>query len=286
MLVRIKGLRSKDLPTDHLTPAAAVQANTSSQATVIRAGHGDTSTASPEMLAAHNRAHGLAVHAYMRREKATCISPSDEPDQFGEDASTTPLIGIPIRQNPLKTVLTVVGITLLALLWLTGRCSLPIRVSYPANIAPAESAQVYARGLTSSLLEVFQIYPPVLTVAPGGGALELTDGSSNASVEIVDADRSTCQEVLVVHSFAFSYGQPFIGNYTPPQCKFNRVTWNLTVVSAGRQFDRLGIVYLGDIEVFRTSTAEPTANGIDWTYLKVSLPGDRSCFVPLTLART
>lgn len=27
-------------------------------------------------------------------------------------------------------------------------------------------------------------------------------------------------------------------------------------------------MYLGDIEVFRTSTAEPTANGIIWTYIK------------------
>jgi hypothetical protein len=31
----------------------------------------------------------------------------------------------------------------------------------------------------------------------------------------------------------------------------------------------LGIVYIEDIEVFRTSTAEPTKNGIEWTYLKV-----------------
>lgn len=59
-----------------------------------------------------------------------------------------------------------------------------------------------------------------------------------------------------------------IGNFTPPACQFNRITWNLTVTSAGRQFDRLGIVYLGDIEVFRTSTAEPTTNGIEWVYLK------------------
>ena len=43
---------------------------------------------------------------------------------------------------------------------------------------------------------------------------------------------------------------------------------NFTVQSRGRQFDRLGIMYLGDIEVFRTSTAEPTANGIIWTYVK------------------
>ena len=43
---------------------------------------------------------------------------------------------------------------------------------------------------------------------------------------------------------------------------------NFTVTSRGRQFDRLGLMYLGDIEVFRTSTAEPTANGIVWTYTK------------------
>ena len=43
---------------------------------------------------------------------------------------------------------------------------------------------------------------------------------------------------------------------------------NFTVTSQGRQFDRLGLMYLGDIEVFRTSTAEPTANGIIWTYVK------------------
>lgn len=40
------------------------------------------------------------------------------------------------------------------------------------------------------------------------------------------------------------------------------------MTSAGRQFDRLGTLYFGDIEIWRTSTAEPTANGIRWTYLK------------------
>ena len=43
---------------------------------------------------------------------------------------------------------------------------------------------------------------------------------------------------------------------------------NFTVTSKGRQFDRLGLMYLGDVEVFRTSTAEPTADGIVWTYVK------------------
>lgn len=43
---------------------------------------------------------------------------------------------------------------------------------------------------------------------------------------------------------------------------------NLTVTSSGRQFDRLALMYFGDTEVFRTSTAEPTTAGIRWTYIK------------------
>lgn len=44
---------------------------------------------------------------------------------------------------------------------------------------------------------------------------------------------------------------------------------NFTVVSAGVQYDRLAIMYLGDTEVWRTSTAEPTQRpGIRWTYMK------------------
>src|SRR3954454_13240689 len=43
---------------------------------------------------------------------------------------------------------------------------------------------------------------------------------------------------------------------------------NFTVTSKGRQFDRLALMYLGDTEVWRTSTAEPTTNGIEWTYIK------------------
>lgn len=44
---------------------------------------------------------------------------------------------------------------------------------------------------------------------------------------------------------------------------------NFTVTSQGRQFDRLALMYLGDTEVWRTSTAEPTpAPGIRWEYYK------------------
>ncbi|QIW97905.1 hypothetical protein AMS68_003423 [Peltaster fructicola] len=127
------------------------------------------------------------------------------------------------------------------------------------------------RASSIAALEVLQVYPPVLTVNPEG-VLEITDGSSNASVAIVDDRRPSCQQTLVSYSFANSYGNPFVGNYAPPACSFDRVTWNLTVTSIGRQFDRLAIVYLGDVEVFRTSTAEPTTNGIRWVYLKDMTP--------------
>jgi hypothetical protein len=43
---------------------------------------------------------------------------------------------------------------------------------------------------------------------------------------------------------------------------------NFTVTSKGRQFDRLAVMYFGDSEVWRTSTAEPTTNGIRWEYIK------------------
>lgn len=66
------------------------------------------------------------------------------------------------------------------------------------------------------------------------------------------------------------------GSYIPPACDFNRITFNLTVTSRGRQFDRLALMYFNDTEIFRTSTAEPTANGIIWTYIK-----DMSAYLPL-----
>lgn len=43
----------------------------------------------------------------------------------------------------------------------------------------------------------------------------------------------------------------------------------MTVTSEGRQFDRLATMWLGDIEIFRTSTAEPKPDpGISWNYMK------------------
>jgi hypothetical protein len=108
------------------------------------------------------------------------------------------------------------------------------RVTRPA---PRDVAASDAQN--TALLEVFQVYPPVLTANPKGG-YELTDGLYSHKVKLVNAGLPPCFEELIVHSFGNSYGNPAVGQYRPPSCSFNRVTWNLTVVSAGRQYDRLG----------------------------------------------
>ncbi|KAF2101082.1 hypothetical protein NA57DRAFT_65370 [Rhizodiscina lignyota] len=105
--------------------------------------------------------------------------------------------------------------------------------------------EVFPRQVSSNVLRDFQVTAPVY--APPD---------------------AKCEQTLMVHSFGNSYGQPFVGPYNPPSCDFNRVVMNFTVTSKGRQFDRLALMYLNDTEVFRTSTAEPTANGIIWTYTK------------------
>lgn len=147
---------------------------------------------------------------------------------------------------------------------LLAQSSHALSAQAPDRLQKLESA------VDPSILVNFQVHEPVLT--PTGPSDELGCVHS---------------QFLMEHVFAFSYGNPFVGmrsssptaltfsqafsitgSYTPPPCDFNRVTMNFTVTSKGRQFDRLGLMYLGDIEVFRTSTAEPTKDGIVWTYIK------------------
>ncbi|PGH07637.1 hypothetical protein GX51_01646 [Blastomyces parvus] len=104
----------------------------------------------------------------------------------------------------------------------------------------------------STQLQVFQVYKPLASEPPH----KVPGGGCNTEL------------LLMRHEFGFSYGHPFVGNYVPPQCDFDTVIMNMTVTSKGRQFDRLALMFLGDIEVFRTSTAEPTPDGIIWTYVK------------------
>ncbi|KKA28605.1 hypothetical protein TD95_003948 [Thielaviopsis punctulata] len=118
----------------------------------------------------------------------------------------------------------------------------------------------------SNLLQCYEVAPPV---SGPSGAVIYPESSSFPTHPLPS---SACQSTLMEYTFAYSYGKPFVGTYTPPSCDFDSVMMNFTVTSAGVQFDRLAVMYFGDIEVWRTSTAEPTSTGIIWTYLKDMTP--------------
>ncbi|EIW85186.1 hypothetical protein CONPUDRAFT_87677 [Coniophora puteana RWD-64-598 SS2] len=86
-------------------------------------------------------------------------------------------------------------------------------------------------------------------------------------------DAQTCTVKILERTFGDSYGDPEIVQYTPPtDCgdagSWAGITLNLTVTSNGTQYDRLGIFTFQNTEIWRTSTPEPTPDGIFWTYTK------------------
>ncbi|GAA5892526.1 hypothetical protein JCM6882_005639 [Rhodosporidiobolus microsporus] len=90
---------------------------------------------------------------------------------------------------------------------------------------------------------------------------------------LVPVGAKKCEVELLRHDFAFSYYEPALASYYPPEGCGKPEDWaavvlNLTVTSNGTQFDRLASLSLGNVEIWRTSTAEPTRNGIIWTYEK------------------
>ncbi|KAJ3091033.1 hypothetical protein HK102_001904 [Quaeritorhiza haematococci] len=95
-------------------------------------------------------------------------------------------------------------------------------------------------------------------------------GSSNPfeiRVPIQRPDTKVCVVELAQHEFGFSFGAPFVGNFTAPtECgsDWSRVILDFESSVKGRQFDRYGAVWLGGAEVMRFTSAEPNANGITW----------------------
>ncbi|KAI1207375.1 uncharacterized protein F4807DRAFT_469395 [Annulohypoxylon truncatum] len=173
--------------------------------------------------------------------------------------------------NRLKSKLVLALLCLLSLVWLARIYSgLPLLTSSTINPASRSELELFQGSSNApnspEVLECFQVSQPVLS--PDGLPSKSTASVGQRAAREDDPDKS-CSVLLMDHVFGFSYGKPFVGTYTPPDCPFNRIIMNLTVVSQGRQFDRLALMYFGDTEVWRTSTAEPTQPpGIRWTFLK------------------
>ncbi|KAI0339470.1 hypothetical protein BDW22DRAFT_598444 [Trametopsis cervina] len=95
-------------------------------------------------------------------------------------------------------------------------------------------------------------------------------------------DAKQCTTRILERTFGFSFGEAEVVQFTPPtDCgpigSWTGISLNFTVTSNGTQFDRLGIFTFQNVEIWRTSTPEPTrGDGIIWTYLK-----DVTRFLPL-----
>ncbi|MFI9151426.1 peptide-N4-asparagine amidase [Streptomyces sp. NPDC053367] len=64
---------------------------------------------------------------------------------------------------------------------------------------------------------------------------------------------------------------PYTGGYTPPEgCgdRWSKVVLRLDGKVKGRQYDRLGYVHVGGVEILRTSTPQPSPDGIEWSVEK------------------
>ncbi|KIK57827.1 hypothetical protein GYMLUDRAFT_246804 [Collybiopsis luxurians FD-317 M1] len=97
----------------------------------------------------------------------------------------------------------------------------------------------------------------------------------------VPQNAQKCTIQLFQRAFGNSFGDPEVVEYTPTtDCggpgSWTAVTLNFTVTSNGTQFDRLGIFTFQNVEIWRTSTPEPSTTGIIWTYIK-----DATRFIPL-----
>lgn len=77
-------------------------------------------------------------------------------------------------------------------------------------------------------------------------------------------------EVTVVEA-QFRDFTPYKGTYAPPEdCgrRWSKVVLRLDGKVKGRQFDRLGHLHIGGVEVLRTSTPQPSPDGIEWSVEK------------------
>ncbi|MGW7385536.1 peptide-N4-asparagine amidase [Streptomyces sp. NPDC054794] len=90
-----------------------------------------------------------------------------------------------------------------------------------------------------------------------------------AAPPIAKPDAKSCRVTLAEAQFRdFT---PYKGAYTPPDgCgdRWSKVVLRLDGKVKGRQYDRLGYLHVGGVEVLRTSTPEPSPDGVEWSVEK------------------
>ncbi|SDM41096.1 Peptide N-acetyl-beta-D-glucosaminyl asparaginase amidase A [Streptomyces sp. cf386] len=90
-----------------------------------------------------------------------------------------------------------------------------------------------------------------------------------AAPPITEPSGKSCQ--VTVAEAQFRDFTPYKGTYTPPEgCgdRWSKVVLRMDGKVKGRQYDRLGYLHVGGVEIFRTSTPEPSPDGIEWSVEK------------------
>ncbi|MET9699332.1 peptide-N4-asparagine amidase [Streptomyces sp. NPDC006529] len=122
----------------------------------------------------------------------------------------------------------------------------------PAAAAPATPAPV-ARAAATPPAEFGSDWHDPLTAAP----------------PVAKPATRSCEVTLVEAQFRdFT---PYRGSYAPPAgcgASWSKVVLRLDGKVKGRQFDRLGHLSVGGVEILRTSTPEPSPDGIAWSVEK------------------
>ncbi|KAF8894619.1 peptide N-acetyl-beta-D-glucosaminyl asparaginase amidase A-domain-containing protein [Infundibulicybe gibba] len=127
-----------------------------------------------------------------------------------------------------------------------------------------------------------RLIPAIIALAPFVARAAVLVDFQVTQPPPVPVDAQSCTIQILQRDFAFSFGSAEVVQFTPPtDCgiagSWAAVTLNFTVTSNGTQFDRLGIFTFQNVEIWRTSTPEPSrGDGIIWTYVK-----DVTRYIPL-----
>lgn len=131
---------------------------------------------------------------------------------------------------------------------------------------PAQSADVLAQ---SADLPAQSAVPAQSADVPAEFGTDWHDPITAAPPVTRPENTRSCE--VTVAEAQFKDFTPYRGTYTPPgDCgkRWSKVVLRLDGKVRGRQFDRLGHLRIGGVEVFRTSTPQPSPDGIEWSVEK------------------
>ena len=148
-------------------------------------------------------AHAYSIEDIKRKQPKPAHPIHPQPKQATENINQKnwPFLKYPVRKT--KTILAIAA-TLVTLIWLLRNPAVPFR-PWKMELTPACSTPP-----PSTVLEVFQVYPPLLT-APTSATDAIPQEPNDHAFHGTTQSVEDCTVVLMEHSFGFSYGKPFVG---------------------------------------------------------------------------